>query len=50
MKILTYTTSLSCKYISDACQIIGEKNKNVEFLHILKKKNSLNLKKKIYHI
>ena len=46
MKILTYSTSLSCKYISDACQIIEQKNKNVKFLHGFKKKKFTELEKK----
>ena len=37
MKLLVYTTSLSCKYIADACKIVSEKNKKFKFAFILKK-------------
>ena len=40
MKLLVYTTSLSCKYIADACKIVNEKNKKFKFAFIFKKRNN----------
>ena len=40
MKVLVYTTSLSCKYIADACKIVNKKNKKFKFAFIFKKRNN----------
>ena len=40
MKVLIYTTSLSCKYIADACKIVNKKNKKFKFAFIFKKRNN----------
>ena len=43
MRVLVYRTSLSGKYIADACQIINKKNKKFKFAFIFKKRKFTSL-------